>query len=146
MDDEEKNFEEWKITRSTIVEFDKILLQIRALDITVTTVLLGAGFRYSYWLFFFAFTLNIAFFFLEIHYHNYLHSVAMHAIFIENKIGFKLTNVLDSTRNKYKKERKASLNYWGGIIVTNICYIIYFIFMIISIGLFIAKIKIINLA
>lgn len=137
--DDEKAFEEWKVTRSTIVEFDRILLNIRALDVTATTLLLGTGFQYSYWLFLFAVVLNIAFFFLENHYHSYLHAVANHAISIENKIDFNLTKVIDSSRNKYKKERKTSISFWWGLVIANIYYFIYFGFMITGIILFILR-------
>ena len=65
--DDKKAFEEWKITRSTIVEFDRILVSIRALDVTATPLLLGAGFHYSHWFFIFAVTINWAFLLLEKH-------------------------------------------------------------------------------
>jgi hypothetical protein len=137
--DGEKAFEEWKVTRSTIVEFDRILLNIRALDVTATTVLLGTGFQYSHWLFLFAVVLNISFFFLESHYHRYLHAVANHAISIENKIGFNLTKVIDSSRNKYKNENKTSMSFWWGLAIANIYYIIYVGFMIIGLILFFVR-------
>ncbi len=137
--DDEKAFEEWKITRSTIVEFDRILVNIRALNVTATTLLLGTGFQYSHWFFLFAVILNIAFLFLEKHYHNYLNSVANHAISLENKIDFNLTKIIDSARNKYKKERKTSINFWWGLIIANIYYIIYLGFVIIGLILFILR-------
>lgn len=137
----QKLFEEWKITRSTIVELDHILLKIRAVDVTATTLLLGTGFEYSYWLFLFAFVLNVAFFSLEKHYHTYLNAVANHAISIENEIGFELTKIMDSSRNQYKKKRKISLGYWLGRINANIYYFIYFGFMITGLFLFFLKLS-----
>lgn len=139
--DDKKAFEEWKITRSTIVEFDRILVSIRALDVTATPLLLGAGFQYSHWFFIFAVTINGAFLLLEKHYHNYLNSVANHAIYLENKIDFNLTKVVNESRNKYKKNRKTSPKFWCGLIITYIYYIIYLGFMIVGLILFILSIN-----
>lgn len=134
MDECEKTLEEWKITRATIIEFDHILSNIRSLDVTATMILFGAGFQYSHDLFIIALMINIAFLLLEIHYHKYLYATAEHARILEDKIGFKLTNKLQLSRNEYKKHKL--LKYVSGFMVANIYYIIYFGFIVLSIILF----------
>lgn len=138
---DQKAFEEWKITRSTIVEFDRILVSIRALDITATPLLLVAGFQYTHWFFVCAIILNAVFLLLEKHYHNYLNSVAEHAMCLENKIGFNLTNVINLARNEYKQNGKTSVKYWWGLIIAYIYYIMYVGFMIIGAILFILSLN-----
>lgn len=141
MDEEEKALEEWKITRSTIVELTHIMSNIRTLDVTATMVLIGAGFEYSYWLFLIAAILNFSFFLLEKHYHNYVYAIAKHAIQLERKFGFKLTDILDSTRNRYKKEKRLSFKFVEGFLIAEVYYTIYVAFTAIGLILFIIKIS-----
>ena len=130
MDECEKTLEEWKTTRATIIEFDHILSNIRSLDVTATMILFGAGFQYSHELFFIAAIINFTFLLLEIHYHKYLYATAEHAINLESKIDFKLTNKLQSSRNEYKDDKFPKSVF--GWMVAHIYYIIYIGFIILS--------------
>ncbi|KKG82394.1 hypothetical protein DU57_12330 [Methanosarcina mazei] len=131
-----KRFEEWKVVRATIVEFDHILSNIRSLDVTATTILLGAGFQYSNFIFIIVIIFNLAFLLLEIHYHKYLNTVALYAQEIEDEIGFELTKRMSLSRNKYKEHKKLSIGYLKGYFIANVYYLIYWGFMILGLYLF----------
>lgn len=124
----ENKIEEWKVVRSTVVEFDHILSNIRSLDITVTTVLLGAAFEYSDFIFLLVPPFNICLLFLEYHYHIYLNEIANYAKELEEAIDFKLTIKLSSARDKYKEE-DGKIAYVKGYFVANVYYWIYSIYI-----------------
>ena len=63
----------------------------------------------------------------------------MHGMHLEKEIGFNLTNVIYSTRNKYKDYKKTSLSYLWGLIIANVFYIIYLGFITTGLILFILK-------
>ncbi len=148
--------EEWKVVRSTIVEFDHILSNVRSLDITATMVILGFAFQYSKFIFILVSALNFCLLLLEIHYHKYLNEIADYAKKLEDEIGFKLTHHLSSTRDKYKEQigkvtftyitmsimankgqnRKDTFNYIKGSIIANVYYWIYIGFIIVGLLLF----------
>lgn len=120
--------EEWKTTRTTIVELDHILSNIRYLTVTVTVLLIGAGFEYSNSaLFVLIILINFIFWLLEIHYHKYLDKMSVHARHLEKKLGFELTTKLHEVRNEYKT--KSSVSLLKGSIISNIYHYIYFAFM-----------------
>jgi len=136
MDDSiECKFEEWKVVRSTIVEFDNILSKIRYLDVTVTVVLFGAALEYSNIIFVLIAGLNLCLFLLELHYHKYLNEIARYAKELEEDIGFKLTHKISAARDKYKSQKSLGI-YLLGFIVANISYIMYLLFMFIALLLF----------
>jgi hypothetical protein len=129
--------EEWKVVRSTIVEFDHILSKIRSLDITATMVILGFAFQYSKFIFILVSALNFCLLLLEIHYHKYLNDIANYAKELEDEIGFKLTHKLSLTRDAYKGQNgKDIFAYIIGSIIANVYYLIYIGFIIIGILLF----------
>lgn len=130
----QNKIEEWKVVRSTIVEFDKILSNIRSLDITATIVILGFAFQYSKFIFILVSAFNFCLLLLEIHYHNYLNDTANYAIELEEEIGFKLTHKLSSVRNKYKEQD--GITYIKGSIIANVYFWIYIGFIIVGILLF----------
>ncbi|MGB3908772.1 MAG: hypothetical protein WBL02_10140 [Methanomethylovorans sp.] len=134
MSDAESKIEEWKMVRSTIVEFDNILLQLRTVDVTASIVMLGAGFEYSRWLLVLVSLLNFVFWLLEWHYHLYLNSLADHAISLESEIGFNLTHILKSTRDSYKN--KSNIKKIRGYLVSNGYHFVYLIFIIVGLYLF----------
>ncbi|PAV12616.1 hypothetical protein ASJ81_06045 [Methanosarcina spelaei] len=76
----QNKIEEWKVVRSTIVEFDHILSNVRSLDITAIIVILGFAFQYSGFVFILVSALNFCLLLLEIHYHKYLNEIAYYAI------------------------------------------------------------------
>jgi hypothetical protein len=120
--------EEWKVTRTTIVELDHILSNIRYLTVTVTVLLIGAGFEYSNSaLFLLVILINFIFWLLEIHYHKYLDKMSGHARNLEQKLGFELTFKLHEVRNEYKT--KSSSSWLKGSVISNIYHYIYFAFM-----------------
>lgn len=129
-------FEEWKVVRSTIVEFDNILSKIRYLDITITVVLFGAAFEYSNIIFILIVCLNLCLFFLELHYHKYLNEIANYAKELEKDIGFKLTHKISVARDEYKRQKNLRIRYIFGWSVANISYVMYFLFMLIALLLF----------
>lgn len=134
MEEKLEKIEEWKVVRSTIVEFDHILSNIRSLDITATIVILGFAFQYSKYIFLLATAFNLFLLLLETHYHKYLNEVANYAKELEDEIGFKLTHKLSSARNKYTEQ--GGFTHLKGYIIANIYYLIYILFMIIGISLF----------
>jgi hypothetical protein len=134
MEEKLEKIEEWKVVRSTIVEFDHILSNIRSLDITATIVILGFAFQYSSVIFLLASAFNFFLLLLEIHYHKYLHEIADYAIELEEEIGFKLTHKLSSARNEYRNQD--GFTYVIGYLIANIYYCIYIGFMIIGLVLF----------
>ncbi|MCD4731032.1 MAG: hypothetical protein K8R74_10550 [Bacteroidales bacterium] len=132
MDNEEQGtnliLEEWKVTRTTIIELDYILSKIRYLTVTVTVLLIGAGFEYSNSaLFLLVILINIIFWLLEIHYHKYLDKMSAHARNLENKLDFKLTSKLHEARDEYKT--KSPYSQLKGSVISNIYHYIYFAFI-----------------
>jgi hypothetical protein len=135
MVDEEQRMElvleEWKTTRSTIVELDHMLSNIRSLTVTVTIVLIGVGVEYSSSaLFLLVIFINFIFWLLEIHYHRYLGAMSSHARTLELKLGFELTTKLYDVRNEYKN--KPFIFNLKGNVISNIYHYIYFAFMVVG--------------
>jgi hypothetical protein len=136
MEEKLEKIEEWKVVRSTIVEFDHILSNIRSLDITATIVILGFAFQYSRLIFLLVSAFNFCLLLLEIHYHKYLNEIANYAKELEEEIGFKLTHKLSSARNKYK-EQDGKVTHIIGSVIANVYYWIYVGFIIVGLLLFI---------
>lgn len=133
----QNKIEEWKVVRSTIVEFDHILSNVRSLDITATIVILGFAFQYSGFVFVLVSALNFCLLLLEIHYHKYLNEIAYYAKDLEDEIGFKLTHKLSSARDRYKgQNREVTFTYMIGSIIANVYYWIYIGFIIAGLLLF----------
>lgn len=133
MDEETKILEEWKTTRSTIVELDHILSNIRSLDVTATTILFGTGFQFTDVLFLVVIIINVAFWLLEVHYHKYLNQMSSNARNLETKLNFELTKSLHSTRNTYKGIDKMSLKYIKEYLTAHIYHLIYFGFIVLGV-------------
>lgn len=131
----QNKIEEWKVVRSTIVEFDHILSNIRSLDITATIVILGFAFQYSKFIFILVSAFNLCLLLLEIHYHKYLNEIANYAKELEDEIGLKLTHKLSLARDRYK-EQDGKIAYITGSIIANVYYWIYIGFIIVGLILF----------
>jgi hypothetical protein len=130
----QNKIEEWKIVRSTIVEFDHILSNIRSLDITATIVLLGVALKYSC-LFLLVSAFNICLLLLEYHYHKYLNETAKYAMELEDEIGFKLTHKITDARNKYK-DQGGKITYILDSFTAKVYYWIYLGFIFFGLFLF----------